>query len=106
MGAPAGRQMFDEDNNGSLDYNEFLVLVVRPAAARAGPGNASRWVQEFMGLEEERATQLFSYADRNKTGTITFQEFERIWLRVRCMQWDHCRRRRAPSHHRRVFGRR
>lgn len=58
-----------------------------------------------MGLEEERATELFSYADRNKTGTITFEEFERIWLRVRC-SGRRCLGRRPPPHRRRRPARR
>ena len=65
--APATHaQMFDADNSGTLDVDEFALVL------------------EFLGLElsEQRLARLFAKFTKHEAGEMTRDEFVKMWIRV------------------------
>ncbi|KAG5180101.1 hypothetical protein JKP88DRAFT_166963 [Tribonema minus] len=58
--------MFDTDKSGNIDEDEFFFLL------------------QFLGVEvsEERLESLFKQYDTNGNGTIEYDEFKKIWVRL------------------------
>ncbi|CAM9762412.1 unnamed protein product, partial [Sphacelaria rigidula] len=58
--------MFDEDNSGQIDEDEFFFLL------------------QYLGIEitEQKQEQLFNKYDADKSGYIEYAEFKKIWARL------------------------
>ena len=59
-------QMFDADGDGEIDEDEFSLLL------------------EYVGLEvsDEKSERLFRKFDKDRSGSIGYEEFKRVWLKV------------------------
>ncbi|CAN0544190.1 unnamed protein product, partial [Ectocarpus sp. 8 AP-2014] len=58
--------MFDEDNSGQIDEDEFFFLL------------------QFLGIEttEMKLEEMFNKYDTDQSGYIEYAEFKKIWVRM------------------------